>query len=236
MTTRRVAVITGIGAKGQAGEVIARVLAERGARILGVARSATEADARAADLQAAGHDARAFAADLSDLDQVAALARDVGAASDGRIDALVHVAGGFAMSGPVAESDPAVYHAQLAINLTTAYLVTRAMLPLVRAARGAIVYFTSAAALPGASTARRWAYAAAKSGVIALARAVAEEERDAGVRANAIAPTAIRTAANLAAMGERVRYVEREDVAATVAWLCSDDARAVSGQVIELGS
>jgi NAD(P)-dependent dehydrogenase (short-subunit alcohol dehydrogenase family) len=80
------------------------------------------------------------------------------------------------------------------------------------------------------------AYAAAKSGVLALMRAVAEEERATGVRANALAPTAIRTAANLDSMGENVRYVEREEVADAVLFLCSDGASAISGQVIRLGS
>jgi NAD(P)-dependent dehydrogenase (short-subunit alcohol dehydrogenase family) len=66
-------------------------------------------------------------------------------------------------------------------------------------------------------------------------RAVADEERANGVRANAVAPTAIRTEANLSTMGDTTRYVEREDVAAAVSWLCSDASRAVSGQVIRLG-
>ena len=67
-----------------------------------------------------------------------------------------------------------------------------------------------------------------------LMHAVAQQERNNGVRANAVAPTSIRTAANVQSMGENVRYVEREEVAATVAYLCSDDASAVTGQVIAL--
>jgi len=120
------------------------------------------------------------------------------------------------------------------INLTTAFLVTRAFLPLLRAGRGGIVYFASEAALPGAKVGNIAAYAAAKSGVVTLMHAVAQQERNNGVRANAVAPTSIRTAANVQSMGENVRYVEREEVAATVAYLCSDDASAVTGQVIAL--
>jgi 3-oxoacyl-[acyl-carrier protein] reductase len=88
----------------------------------------------------------------------------------------------------------------MSINLTTAYLVTHAFLPFVRAARGAIVYFASEAVLPGAKVANIAAYAAAKSGVVMLMRAVAQEERDNGVRANALAPTSIRTATNVKTM------------------------------------
>jgi NAD(P)-dependent dehydrogenase (short-subunit alcohol dehydrogenase family) len=98
-----------------------------------------------------------------------------------------------------------------------------------------MVYFASAAALPGASVANMAAYAAAKGGVITLMRAVAAEERNNGVRANALAPQAIRTDANLSSMGEDHRYVERETVAAWVLWLCSRVAGPVTGQVIRLG-
>jgi NAD(P)-dependent dehydrogenase (short-subunit alcohol dehydrogenase family) len=80
------------------------------------------------------------------------------------------------------------------------------------------------------------AYAVSKAGVITLMRAVAQEERDAGVRSNALAPTAIRTAANIESMGDKVRYVEREEVAETVHFLCfSEASRSITGQVIQLG-
>jgi len=65
-------------------------------------------------------------------------------------------------------------------------------------------------------------------------RAVAQEERANGVRANALAPASIRTASNIQAMGDDVRYVEREEVAAAVAFLCRDAASAVTGQLIAL--
>ena len=78
------------------------------------------------------------------------------------------------------------------------------------------------------------AYSAAKSGVVALMRAVAQEERDHGVRANALAPGAIRTAANVEAMGDKTHYIEREDVADTILFLVSDRARAISGQILQL--
>lgn len=175
-----------------------------------------------------------FGCDLSDAVSVAALATRVRAEHGESLRALVSMAGGFAVSGPVAQSDPDVWHRMFAINLTTAYLTTRAFLPMLRAARGAIVYFASEAAMPGGRVAGSAAYAAAKSGVVTLMRAVAQEERASGVRVNALAPSAIRTATNLQSMGEGVRYVEREEVAEAVTYLCSDEARAITGQVIGL--
>lgn len=230
----KVVVVTGVGRRGQSGEAIAHAFGRSGASLVVISRDAAEVEARAAELRDAGCEARAFACDLSDDTQVAAVMLTIAAAHDGRVDALVNAAGGFAMSGPVAESDVAAWHRQFAINLTTAYVTTRAFLPLLHAARGAIVYFSSAAALPGGSVKRMAAYAAAKSGVITLMRAVAQEERDTGVRANAVAPTSIRTATNVEAMGETVRYVELEEVADAVLYLCSEQANAVTGQTIVL--
>jgi NAD(P)-dependent dehydrogenase (short-subunit alcohol dehydrogenase family) len=145
-----------------------------------------------------------------------------------------NLAGGFGMSGPIAESDPAAFDRQFQINLTTAYLSTRAFLPLVRAAQGAVVFFASEAALEGARTSGMSAYVAAKSGVVALMRSVADEGREYGVRANALAPSSIRTATNEASMGADARYIEREDVASVVAFLSSPAAAAITGQVIRL--
>jgi NAD(P)-dependent dehydrogenase (short-subunit alcohol dehydrogenase family) len=65
-------------------------------------------------------------------------------------------------------------------------------------------------------------------------RAVAQSERPNGVRANALAPSSIRTTANVQAMGEAVRYVEREEVGDAVLYLCSAAASAVNGQLIAL--
>ena len=97
------------------------------------------------------------------------------------------------------------------------------------------MYFASAAALPGSAVGGMAAYAAAKSGVVALMRAVAADEREHGVRANAVAPTSIRTGDNVRSMGEKQDYVEREEVAAAVRWLSSPESSAVTGQVIRLG-
>ena len=230
----RSVVLTGVGREGQVGEAVARAFAERGARVLLVDRMEDQARARSDALLAAGLRSASLAADLSDAAAVDALAARVREATSGRVHALVHLAGGFAASGPVADSDPAEWTRQFTINLTTAYLTARAFLPLVRATKGAMVFFGSEAALPGARVSGIAAYAAAKGAVLTLVQAIAQEERDNGVRANAIAPAAIRTAANLAEMGAEAAYVTREAVADVAVWLCSDAARAVTGQVVRV--
>ncbi len=230
----RTVVLTGFGRPGQVGETIAQTFARAGAHLVLVDRDADDADARAAELRSLGVGVRHYECDLSDVAAVTELVAKIDAVAPDGVHALMCVAGGFAMSGPVADSDPAVFHKMIAINLTTAYLTTRAVLPLLRRAGGGIVYFSAAAVLPGGSGARMSAYAAAKSGVSMLMRAVAAEEAEHGVRANALAPTMIRTATNEESMGSNKRYVEREQIADIALYLCSDAARAITGQVIRL--
>jgi NAD(P)-dependent dehydrogenase (short-subunit alcohol dehydrogenase family) len=228
-----ISLVTGVGAKGQVGEAVAAALARRGDTVAIVSRSQDEVAARVAELGAFGK-ARGYACDLADPAAVEKLAASVRRDLGEKLDALVNLAGGFGMSGPVAASDPAAFRKQLDINLVTAYLATRALMPMVAAARGSIVYFASESVLEGARTGGTAAYAAAKHAVVGLMRSVADEGRDAGVRANALAPGAIRTGTNEASMGTNAKYVEREDVAAAVVFLCSPASRAVSGQVIRL--
>jgi 3-oxoacyl-[acyl-carrier protein] reductase len=234
MFTGSTVVLTGVGGEGQLGEVVARAFAELGAFTVLVDHTAEKAEARAAALKASGFSARGYACDLTSATDVERLSAQVVANHGDEVRALVHMVGGFAMSGPVAESSLDVWNRMIAAHLTTAYLTTRAFLPLVRRTRGAIVLFASQAALPGVSVKDMSAYAVAKTGVAALTRSIAEEERENGVRANAIAPISIRTAANLRDMGNDVRYVEREQVAATVTFLCSDAASAISGELLAL--
>ena len=230
----RTVVLTGVGRPGQVGEAVARAFFARGADCVLLDRDPAVQE-RAAALDGGSGRVHGEVCDLTDADAVAAAAARVGATRPGGVHALVNLAGGFAMSGPLAQADPAVLHQQLAISLVTAWCTTRAFLPLLRVGQGAIVFFGAASVLPGGVVKEMSAYAAAKAGVLAVMHAVAQEERDTGVRANAVAPTAVRTAANSASMGDSVRYVEREAVADVVCFLCSDESRSITGQVIRLG-
>jgi NAD(P)-dependent dehydrogenase (short-subunit alcohol dehydrogenase family) len=230
----QVAVVTGVGRAGQVGEMVAREFGRRGAAVAVIDMNPSLAEERAAALRAEDLTVMAYGCDLTDTVAITDVARRIAEPYGGHIHVLANIAGGFAISGPVAESDPAVFQRQLVINLGSAYGATRACLPYLRAAHGAVVFMSAAAVLPGGKVANLSAYAAAKAGVIALMRAVAQEEHMYGVRANALAPTAIRTHANLDSMGEKFPYVEREAVAMMIAFLSSAAAVNVNGQVIEL--
>jgi NAD(P)-dependent dehydrogenase (short-subunit alcohol dehydrogenase family) len=226
--------LTGVGGEGQVGEVVARAFADLGAALALVDRSVDKVQQRAAAIAQSGHSVRGYGCDLTDPDAVAALVTTIRKNHGEKLRALVHMAGGFAMSGPVAESAIEIWHRQIAINLTTAFLTSRAFLPMVRADRGSIVFFSSQAALPGGPVAEMSAYAVAKTGVATLMRAIAAEEGKNGVRANALAPAAIRTAGNVATMGDTGRLIKREDVAAAVTFLCSPQASSISGVLLPL--
>jgi len=235
--TGKLVVITGVGRAGQVGEAVALGFAQRGATLALLDMQQAEVDARADVLRADGHIVSAHSANLSDAAAAKAVAEQVIAAHPdcrGAVHAMVHVAGGFGATGPLDVSDPEAWHKQFMINLDTAYGATRAFLPALRLGRGALVYFGSVAALPGGSPRGIAAYAAAKSAVLTLMRAVAAEEWGNGVRANAVAPTQIRTAANMTSMKADTEYVERESVADVVAFLASAAARNITGQVITL--
>ena len=231
----RLVVITGVGRQGQVGEALALGFAQRGASLALLDRDQAQVEARAAELTAQGYTATAHAANLADAADAERAAREVLAAhGTSAVHAVICTAGGFGMTGPLSDANPADWAKQFMINLDTAFATTRAFLPALREGRGALVYFGSVAALPQGNPKGMAAYAAAKSGVLTLMRTVALDEKGNGVRANAVAPTAIRTATNLADMGDKTDYVDRESVADVVAFLASEQARNVSGQVLTL--
>lgn len=172
-------------------------------------------------------------ADLFDAGAVAEVVARAAGDAGAPLRAAVNLVGGFAAGERVAEEPIETLEAQLRLNLRPTYLVTQAALPhLVAAGGGAIVCVGSRTAVqPFAGGA---AYATAKAAVIAFAQAVAVEYRDEGVRCNAILPSVIDTPANRAAMpsADHARWVAPERLAATIAFLCSDEGAATSGAAI----
>ena len=79
------------------------------------------------------------------------------------------------------------------------------------------------------------AYSAAKSAVAGLTRELAREYRDANIRVNAVAPATVRTADNLAQMGgDKTPLVELDEVVNTVLFLVSEEASAITGQIVPI--
>lgn len=227
----KVAVVTGVGRVGQIGHAVASGLGEAGARLVVCDRNAVAVAARAMEFSARGIEAQAAAGDLTEPD-VASWVVEEATKAFGRVDVLVNVAGGLVGVGEMTEADADVLDREVAINVKTTYLVSRAVARVMISQKsGAIVNFASVAALhakPGMA-----AYSAAKAGVAAITRSLALELRDHGVRVNAVAPGTVRTDDNVRATGEQpLRWVEKDEIVNAVLFLASDYASGITGHVL----
>ncbi|HEY7728450.1 MAG TPA: 3-oxoacyl-[acyl-carrier-protein] reductase [Candidatus Eisenbacteria bacterium] len=233
----RVAVVTG-GAKGIGGAV-SRRLALEGATVVVAGRDVAALEGLAAELQAAGGKAMPVTADVARSAEVEALcARTLEAY--GRADILVNNAG-VARDGLVVRMSDADWDAVLGVNLTGAFLCIREFTrPMMKQRWGRIVNVSSVIGLIG--NAGQANYAASKAGLLGLTKAVAKELASRHITVNAVAPGFIETAMTQS-LGEKVRtgllaqipqgrFGTPEDVAATVAFFCSEDASYITGQVL----
>ena len=225
----RVAIVTGVGGRGQVGYAVAESLLARGARVV-VADLSSVVEDLAAELGAHG----TVEAVTCDLSKPEGARRVVETALErfGRLDALVNAAGGLGTTASVAETDLDGWSREIERNATTVYVMTRASLPALRETRGAIVNFASKAADRAVSG--LGAYGAAKAAVVAFTRTVALEEKEHGVRSNAVAPGMVDTEENRRSVSDpdSVSWVTRSQVADVVAFLAGDGASGVTGQVI----
>jgi meso-butanediol dehydrogenase / (S,S)-butanediol dehydrogenase / diacetyl reductase len=184
----RVALVTG-GGRG-IGRSIALALARAGADVAVAARTVPEIEAVAAEVKALGRRTFFFPLDVSDRAQLAHAPRAVAGAL-GPIDILVNNAGMYALA-PVHEMEDATWDAVLAVDLTAAFLLTRACLPgMYERHWGRVLNVASYNAQLGARGPS--AYVAAKAGLIGFTRSLALEAMRKGVTANAICPSLTET-------------------------------------------
>jgi len=227
----KVALITGVGRVGQIGHAVARGFGQAGAKLVIADVNAAGLADRTREFAAEGFDVRPSAGDLT-TPEAARQAVAIATAQFGGLDVVVNVAGGLLNYGSALELTPDKLDRELAVNVKTTFYVSQAAIPALRArGGGAIVNFASAAVLKPQS--QMAGYIAAKSAVAGLTRALALEFRDDAVRVNAVAPGTMRTADNVAQMkAAGVRWVALEDLVNAVLFLASDDARAISGEVL----
>ncbi|HEY4340871.1 MAG TPA: SDR family NAD(P)-dependent oxidoreductase [Steroidobacteraceae bacterium] len=149
--------------------------------------------------------------------------------------ASIHVAGGFAFA-PITQSDKSVLMTQLESNLISTYLCSRAAIAAFRRGGGGgrIVNIAARQALESRLGANLTAYAVAKSGVVALTIALAEEVAKEGILVNAVAPSIMDTPANRVSMpnADFNAWPKVEEVAATILFLASPQNKVTRGAIV----
>ncbi len=230
-------VVTGAGSG--IGRATALRFAENGANVVVADVNAETAKAVAAEIG----NAVPAVGDLSDpavVDQVVATAVE----SFGGIDVLVNNAGIMDRMSAAADVTDSEWERVLRVNLTAPFLLTRAVLPhMLAKGKGAIVYTASEAALRGSASGT--AYTVSKHGIVGLTKSVAIMYRDAGIRANAIAPGGTMTGITLDvdpdALGPQIvgghaknvgRVSTPDEQAAAIVFLASDAASNINGVIL----
>lgn len=223
-------VIAVTGASGNLGLATARAVIAHGAIAVLLDRHHGAAHT---ELEATG---RAFGYELDLADEAAvthALAE--GKARAGRLDGIVCTVGGYKGGVTVADGSWSDWSAMLDVNVKTTVACSRAILPhLVEQGRGSIVHVASLAALAGSSG--QVAYSAAKAAVLRLTEGLADEVKARGVRVNAVLPGTIDTPQNRAWMSKEQAdlAIDPAAIAETIAFLLSEEARAVNGAAIKI--
>ena len=239
-----VALVTGGGAG--LGRACALALGTRGARVaVHYMKSRDGAEEVVAALRAGGTEADSFQGDLTKSTDVTALV-DAVTARFGSIDILVNNAGDLIVRKPLLEMSDELFHAVMDVNVTSAFLMSRAVgASMVARKRGVIVNMSSLAAWNGGGPGAG-AYSAAKGAVVSLTKALAKELAPHGIRVNCVAPgligetafhgrftapAAFEAATKNVLLG---RAGTPEEVATVVAFLAAADSSFLTGETIEI--
>lgn len=151
----------------------------------------------------------------------------------GALDVLVNAIGGYSGGQTLWETEPDILDRMLALNLRSAYSLTRAAVPvMLQAAHGSVVNIAAKAAVDHAAGAS--AYAASKAAALALMDSLAADIMGTGVRVNSVLPSIIDTPANRKAMpgGDFRTWPKPEDIAKVVLFLSSNHAAVIHGAAI----
>jgi NAD(P)-dependent dehydrogenase (short-subunit alcohol dehydrogenase family) len=220
----RVALIT--GASGGLGSAVASSFLDAGMKVAGVARQWK--------IPPGGVGFVALEGDLTSAEGADAVVH-AAVTAFGRLDALIHLAGGFSGGEPLEKTPPEVFDRMMNLNLHTGVNVMRAAVPhMKKAGKGRILAVGSRAGLEPSTGLS--AYAASKAALHATMQSLAAELKPYAITVNAVLPSTIDTAANRAAMpkADPSTWVSPASIASLMLWLCSEEARDVTGALIPI--
>jgi NADP-dependent 3-hydroxy acid dehydrogenase YdfG len=224
----KIAIVTGAGSG--IGRAAAVSLAEAGADVTLIARGEAALRQVAAEVEALGRRALARPLDISDGPAVEAAVRAT-LETFGRVDILLNNAGTNTPRRSLLEASAEDWRLVVDINLTGAYLCTRAVLPIMQEqGEGTIINIASMAG-KGASLLGGAGYSAAKAGVLSLTQTINAEQRRHNIRATAISPGEVSTPildrrATPPSPEERARMLQPEDLAAAIVFVAALPQRA----------
>lgn len=238
----KIAIVTG-GSR-DIGRAVSERLAAEGARVVvNYCNNETDAAATLAAINAAGGSAILVKADLTVASDVERLVAESRNAFGGQIDILVNVTGGMVARKTLAEMDLEFFNQVMALNMTSTFLMTKAVVPHMPAG-SAIVNLASQAGRDGGGPGAA-AYSTSKGAVMTFTRAMAKELGPKGIRVNSLCPGMIATSfhdrftkdavrENVAASTPLRRQGAASEVAATVAYLVSADASFLTGTNLDV--
>jgi NAD(P)-dependent dehydrogenase (short-subunit alcohol dehydrogenase family) len=222
------------GATGALGTTVAREFAQTRARLALTGRSEKKLEQLGTTLNLPSERILTAAADVTQAGSVESLVASI-RDQFGSIDVLLNTAGGWSGGKPVGETSVEDWDHMLALNLHSAFLLARAVLPaMIEAGWGRIIFVSSKTAI--APRAKQAAYTVSKMGLITLAEVIAAESKGSGVTANALLPSIIDTPTNRQSMpkADPAKWVPPQRIAATMRFLCSDEAASISGAHIPI--
>lgn len=224
------------GASKGIGKAIAIAFGEAGANVVATARNEQEIDDVVGTINENGGRALGVIADMgveAEIDRLAHRAEE----EFGRVDILVNNAGIIHPRIPVTELDPQLWRDVLNVNLTGAFLLTRALLPgMIERGYGKVINLSSIGGRKGGYG--RSAYRVTKAGLISLTETLAAEVYRHGINVNAICPAGTDTEGYRAAFGSQGRadnpsLMEPSEIAEVALFLASDASSAITGTAID---
>jgi NAD(P)-dependent dehydrogenase (short-subunit alcohol dehydrogenase family) len=219
------------GGTGGLGRAVALAFLHEGASVIATYIVKEEADALRDAVGASSH-LELLPLDATDETACRALVDGI-TARYGRLDILVNTIGGYAGGKPLWETEPKTWRLMINLNLNAGFSLAHAAVPaMLKQGSGSIVNIAARAAFDHAAGAA--AYAASKSGALAMIDCLAQELKGSGVRANSILPSIIDTEPNRRAMpsADFAKWPRPEEIARVILFLCSDDARLIHGGAI----